>query len=224
MAGVKAMSRLREFWRSLEPDDEPLPVYQRLPFTLGVTAVVIVLVVVFIFAFNDDEAATDAPAAPPAAGVAVVAGETAVPPTPSPSPATATPTTAVTATPAPVMPTVSATAVSPTAPPSPTSMPSPTPSTTPAPTLAATPDKITATCVEEAAFFAGPGMRYEQIGTFVAPGESVVVTAVSANGYWMIVAKDGKRGWVTASFFTVDYPLDSLPMSTEIIIMPTPTP
>lgn len=216
------MSRLREFWRSLEPEDEPLPHYQRVTVALGVTALLIVLFTIFVFVFNDDTPPISSPAAPTAAEAGVAAVETAVSPTATPLAPTATtePTASPTVTPtATAVPTATPT-------PSPTVTPTatPSPTNTATPTLAATPDKIVATCVEDAAFFAGPGMRYEQIGTFVLQGEAVVVTAVSDNGYWMIVEKDGKRGWVTVSFFTVDYPLDTLPVVTEIIVVPTPTP
>lgn len=234
------MSRFIKFLRSLESNDDPIPFYQTFLFTIGVTVAVIVLAIFVVAIFNNGEGVVVTPivvTATPAAQKTAVASVTAVPEATTVSSATpaavqttatasmtAIPATATsvptTATAVPTLPATDMPTETPTALPTMT----PAPSATALPTATATPNQVVATCVQNAAFFAGPGAQYAQIGVYASVGEVVVVTAVSEDGYWMVAEKDGKQGWVTVSYFAVDSSLDTLPTTTEIIVLPTPTP
>lgn len=107
----------------------------------------------------------------------------------------------------------------------PTFTPTLLPTSTPTLTHTPTPEIVTpvAECIQNAAFYAGPGLQYSQIGVFVATGEELPVEARSEDGKWIIVEKEGKRGWVTTSFFELNASINSLPTSGEIITIPNPT-
>lgn len=101
----------------------------------------------------------------------------------------------------------------------PTSIPTQATNTPIAPSV--TPTPILATCIcnpENAAFFGSPRAGSAQIGVYISPGEVLTVLGRDSLGIWILVEnEDGEIGWVTASYFEIDEPVDSLKIVDVIV-------
>lgn len=84
-----------------------------------------------------------------------------------------------------------------------------------------TPRSIMATCIcvpENAAFFGSPRTGSAQIGVYSSPGEALRVLGRDSLGNWILVENDdGEKGWVTARYFEIDAPVDSLEIVDVIV-------
>jgi serine/threonine-protein kinase len=123
--------------------------------------------------------------------------------------------------PASPTPTITATATTPptaTATPTPLPTVTPTPSPSPSPTLTTTPEFVTVTAVDAAAYFTGPDVIYTQLETFVERGETVTALAQSENGSWLLVENgEDAQGWVARRFFGENEATEELPVSEFIL-------
>lgn len=97
----------------------------------------------------------------------------------------------------------------PTETPEPTATPTLTPSATPTETATPSPTPTRegpqAEAIEEAGFFAGPGVSFGRRNYFARPGEMVVVLGQDETGqWWHVVSQENSyEGWVAARFFEV---------------------
>jgi len=70
----------------------------------------------------------------------------------------------------------------------------------------------------------GPGTVYGIVGVLYEADE-LEITAQSAAGDWLaVIATEGRKGWVYATYVDLDVPLDSIPVATEIPPTPAPAP
>ena len=100
----------------------------------------------------------------------------------------------------------------------------PTKTNTPTASFTPTPEPVAVVNVGSINFREGPGIVYGQLG-YLYEGEVLEVLKRTSDNEWLVVrTADGVTGWIAVSGVSLNFPVSSLPIETNIPPTPSPMP